>query len=90
VSQGEAAVRILLGFDDWANEHNDGIPKWIVWGDLGLLHHIRDMAGLPQRGPATCRLVCDALGKYAAREDTKLAVVGYDRVGHWRYFGLKP
>lgn len=89
MSQGEAAIHILRGLDAWSNEQCDGTPRWIVFGAFDLMHRIRDLAGLPHVGPATNRLVCDALGKYAAREDTDLAVVAYDRHAHWRYFGLR-
>lgn len=89
MSQGEAAVFILKGLDPESNEACGGVPRWIVFGHLDLMHRIRTLAGLPHCGPSTNRLVCDCLGKYAARHDTELAVVFYDRSEHWRYFGLR-
>lgn len=89
-SQGESAVMILEGRDLWTVEHCDGAPRWIAWGDLDLFHRIRDLAGLPHRGPRTQRLVLDALGHYAARPGSRLKVVGYDRGTRGRYFGLNP
>lgn len=89
MTQGEAAVHILKGLDEWSNENCGGVPQWIVFGHLDMVHRVRELAGLPHVGPDTNRLVCDALGKYAAREDTELAVVAKDKHAGWRYFGLR-
>jgi hypothetical protein len=89
VTMGEAAVYILEGKDEESNERCGGVPKWIVFGDTDHAHRIRDLAGLPHRSYLTNGLVMSALSKYAARPETKLSVVGKDKVSGWNYYGLK-